>query len=262
VIRIAATADNHITERETVAGRIVLGPSGRNIRGEDRERCLNAVIDGAIERGVDLLVDAGDLFDSSRPTPSEYVIVERALDRACGHFPVVCVGCNHGLPQSPLEQHALAPLIGRSADLHICLLPEVRPIETKSGPIRIACLPWPRRSILASDQQSTGLSSEGLNALISEKLKGVARMLLAQRADGVPTVLVGHVTLREAVFGSGHGPDTGAILLSAADLESFDAAILGDVHKSQTFGLDGRRAGGIKALFAGCAANQGQILLP
>ncbi len=201
-----------------------------------------AVAEGAIERGVDIVLHSGDLFDVARPTPREYVIAEQFIDRICGAgIPLAMIACNHGLSQSPLEAHALAPLIGRHPNLHILLRPDVITVETKSGPIQIAGLPWPQRSTLAARDELAGLAPEALNALISDKLDLVIHSLLARRTPGIPLVLLGHIMLEEAVFSNDEtAPDTGQILVSAEDLMGFDAAILGDIHRAQSFGLEGR----------------------
>lgn len=242
MVRLACTGDNHIDEKATAGGKLVLGPDGRSIRAADRERCLVAVAEGAVERGVDAVLHSGDLFDTARPTPAEYVIAERFVDRIClAGIPLIAAGCNHGLPQSLIEQHALAPLIGRQANLHILLRPEAITIETKAGPLQLAGLPWPQRSLLAAEEPTAGLSPEGLNALISRKLATIIRSFLATRRPGIPLVLLGHVMLREALFSNDEtAPETGQIVLSAQDLAGFDAAILGDIHRAQSFGAEGR----------------------
>lgn len=247
-MNIAACADIHLDSKATAGGKIILGPDGRNIREADRERCLDAFVSGVEARRPHLIVIAGDLFDRPRPTPGEYVAACQALDRLCEVASVVLVGDNHGLPQSPLEAHAIAPLVGRLSQggvglrqyLHVCLRPEVRTISTQAGQIMVAGLPWPQRSLLAAKEDFVGLSPEALNALISDKLRGIVRGMLAQRKPNVPMILAGHVMLREAVFASGQGPDMGAITLSAEDVAGFDCAILGDIHGAQSFGGDER----------------------
>lgn len=241
-MKIAATGDNHLNEKATVAGKLVLGPDGRSIRAADRERCLMAVADGAVGHAVDVALNSGDLFDSARPTPAEYVIAEAYVDRICrAGIPLVIVADQHGLPQSPLEAHALAPLIGRHENLYVLLRPEVITVETHAGPLQIAGLPWPRRSMLAAKEEAATLSPEALNALISEKLGLIVHALLAQRTPGIPCILLGHVMLREAIFSNdGTAPDTGQIILSAEAFAAFDAAVLGDIHRAQSFGPEGR----------------------
>lgn len=241
-MRLACCGDTHLSEKAAAGGRLVVGPDGRSIRAADRERCLMAVAEGAMERGVDIVLHSGDLFDVARPTPREYVIAEQFADRICGAgIPLAMIGCNHGLPQSPLEVHALAPLIGRHPNLHILLRPDVITVETQSGPIQIAGLPWPQRATLAAKDELAGLSPEALNALISDKLGLVIHSLMARGTPGIPLVLLGHIMLRESIFSNDEtAPDTGQIMVSAEDLMGFDAAILGDVHRAQSFGDDGR----------------------
>ena len=239
MIRLACCADIHLDDKATAAGRLVLGADGHNVRAVDRDRCLEAFVDGAIAQACHLAVIAGDLFERPKPTPTEYCAAERALDRLCGAMPVALCGDNHGLPQSPLEQHAIAPLAGRHPGLTVFLRPDVQTICTMEGDIQIAALPWPQRSILAAKEDLAGLGPEAINDLVAEKLAAIVRAMLASRQPDIPLILVGHVMLREAIFDNGQGPDTGAITLSAQDLAGFDLAVLGDIHRAQAFG-DGR----------------------
>lgn len=241
-MKLACLGDTHLSEKATAGGRLVVGADGRSIRAADRERCLMAVADGAIEYGVDIVLHSGDLFDVARPTPREYVIAEQFIDRICGAgIPLAMIACNHGLPQSALEAHALAPLVGRHPNLHILLRPDVITVKTKGGPIQIAGLPWPQRSTLAAKDELSGLAPEGLNALISDKLDLIIHSLLDRRTPSIPLVLLGHIMLQEAVFSNDEtAPDTGQIMVSAEALTGFSAAVLGDIHRAQSFGDEGR----------------------
>src|SRR4029450_13021080 len=75
-------------------------PVGRAIRGRSRaaeHRAVLAEIAAVADRDeVDLVVVAGDLFDTAAPTPEAERIVYRALlDLAAGGRPVVVVAGNH-----------------------------------------------------------------------------------------------------------------------------------------------------------------------
>jgi len=235
-MRIAAISDSHIDEKATAGGKLVLGPDGRSIRAVDRERCLKRAIEGAIDRKVDLIIHAGDLFERPKPTPAEYVIAEEALDMTMGLCPVVVCGCNHGMSQSPTEKHALAPLAGQQANVWVLLRPDLLRIETKSGPIQVAVLPFPQKSLLLAKEEYAGLSPETANQVISEKLAAIIRAFRARLDPSLPSILVSHLLIREAVFGSDRSPDPSMLSMSAQDFEGFDLVIVGDIHRHQIVG--------------------------
>ena len=91
---------------------------GKAIRGHsraDEHRAVLAEIAGvAAEHTVDLVVVAGDLFETSAPTPESESIVYRALlDLAATGAEVVVVSGNH---DNAHRLRAVAPL------LELCLL--------------------------------------------------------------------------------------------------------------------------------------------
>ncbi len=236
MIRIAAISDTHIDEKATAGGKLVLGSDGRSIRAVDRERCLKHAIEGAIERKVDLIIHGGDLFERPKPTPAEYVIAEEALDMTMGLCPVALCGDNHGMSQSPTEKHALAPLAGQQANVWVVLRPDLLLIETKSGMVQVAVLPFPQKSLLLTKEEYAGLSPEAANQVIGEKLIAIVRALRVRLDPALPSILVSHMLIREAVFGSDRSPDASMLSMSAQDFEGFDVVIVGDIHRHQIVG--------------------------
>lgn len=236
MLKIGVLSDSHIDERASCGGKIVLNADGRNIRSLDRERCLGAAVQGAIDRGVDLILHAGDLFERPKPTPAEYVAVEQCLDRAADHAPTVLVGCNHGMSQSPTEWHAIAPLAGRHDALFVCLRPEFLTLNTKSGMVHVVVLPFPQKSILLAKEEYQGLSPEAVNQIIAEKLVTIVRGFRARLDPQIPSVLLTHIMVKEAVFGEDQGPETGTLMMSADDFADIDLVIAGDIHRHQIIG--------------------------
>ena len=242
MIRIAAISDTHEDERASCAGKIVLGPDGINIRAADRRRCFRSAVDGAIERKVNLILHGGDLFEGEqsrnrpKPTPTEYVAVERELDRAADFAPTVVPGDNHGMSGGPTEEHAIAPLAGRHPRLFVCLRPDLLNLETKAGRVQVAVLPFPQKSILLAKEEYAGIPPETVNQLIGEKLAAILRGFRARLDASLPSICLTHMMLREAVFGSDRGPETGTLMLSAEAFDGFDLVVSGDVHRHQMIG--------------------------
>lgn len=234
MIRICHLSDTHLDDRATVAGRIVLDSEGRNIRSLDRIRCFRTAIDGAIARDCDLVIHSGDLYEHNKPWPSEECAALEILDLLGEDRPFAIVADNHGNVESAVERHAIEPLIGRRPWWHVFTKPELRIIPTKSGPVQVAGLPSPRRSALAAAEECRGLSPEGLNALISDKLRKVLRFLRSQIDPSLPAILVAHLKIAGAwMTAAKRAGDYGEIALTPTDFAGWDYVALGDFHRCQ-----------------------------
>src|SRR5690349_2130715 len=101
-MKILHTADWHV-------GKTVRGHS----RADEHRAVLDELVAVAEAREVDLVIVAGDLFDTASPTPESEQIVYQALLglRATGAQVVVIAG-NHDNPHRLL---AVAPLFGELA---------------------------------------------------------------------------------------------------------------------------------------------------
>ena len=236
MIRVGVISDTHEDERATCAGKIILGPDGINIRAADRRRCFQAAVQGAIDREVDLILHAGDPFERPKPTPAEYVAVELCLDRAADHAPTILVACNHGMNQSSTEQHAIAPLAARHFSLFVCLRPDFLTLATKAGLVQIAILPFPQKSVLLAKDEYQGLSPESVNQIIAEKLSAIIRGFRARLDPKLPSILLTHMMIKEAIFGEDQAAQFGMLAMSAEDFEGFDLIVAGDIHRHQIIG--------------------------
>lgn len=84
--RFIHTADNHIMDAQY----------GKAFRGKDFRRAFDQVIDHAIAKGVDFIVNSGDILDKNRPSEHmlEYLFrVDRRLREA--ELPMYCITGNH-----------------------------------------------------------------------------------------------------------------------------------------------------------------------
>ena len=237
MIRVCHLSDTHLDDRATVAGRIVLDAEGRNVRSLDRIRCFRSAIEGAIARDCDLVIHAGDLYEHNKPWPSEECAAIEVLDLLGEDRGLALVADNHGNIESSVERHAIAPLIERRPWWYIFTRPELRVVPTKSGPVQIAGLPSPRRSTLAAAEEARGLSPEGLNTLISDKLRKVLRFLRSQLDPSLPAILVAHLKIAGAWMNAAkRSGDYGEIALRPEDFAGWDYVALGDFHRCQQVG--------------------------
>ena len=151
VVKILHTADWHV---------------GRSIRGRSRhgeqEEVLAEIARTAAAEGVDLVLVAGDLFDTSSPPPAAERLVYRTLLQLAEVAPVVIVAGNHDHPR---RLEAVAPLLelGRVIVGAVLSRPDeggvVRPIEG----VRVAMIPFlsQRGIVTASDLMSQSAAEQG-----------------------------------------------------------------------------------------------------
>jgi len=238
-LRIAHASDVHLDVNATACqGRIVRDAEGINIRWRDRVRCFEAFVEGAIKSMAEVCIVAGDLFDKTKPTPNEYELANRVLDRASESMLTFVIGDNHGNPESSIEVHAVEPIKGRGKNLIVESRACLHRLETPSGtPVQIAALPSPRRSIVAAKEEYQGKTPEEINWLVSERLRLVIQRLLADCDPSMTKILVAHVMV-QGCFTSAKGgePSAGGIILSPKDFAGWDYVALGDVHLRQQFG--------------------------
>jgi DNA repair exonuclease SbcCD nuclease subunit len=96
-LRIAHLADTHLGYRHYTK----LDPgSNRNQRTVDVERAFERAIDDILERDVDLIIHAGDVFDHVRPSWETLRVFVRAMRRIEAEgIPTVVIAGNHDTPR-------------------------------------------------------------------------------------------------------------------------------------------------------------------
>jgi len=194
-VRVLHTSDWHV---------------GKAIRGRSRAAEYRAVlfeVAGVAEReDVDLVIVAGDLFDTAAPTPEAERIVYRALlDLAAGGRPVVVVAGNHDSAQ---RLAAVAPLSQASG---ITVASAIRPpddggvleIATASDVAQVALLPFPsQRYVVTADVLLAGDAADA-HAEYADRVLNILRVLTAGfRADTV-NLVAAHLMVMGGTMGGG-----------------------------------------------------------
>src|SRR3954469_3329451 len=98
-VKVAHLADPHLGARQYHRQT----SAGINQREADVARAFRLAVDGVIAAAPDLVVVAGDLFHSVRPTNSAIVFAFRQFQRlrdALPHAPIVLIPGNHDTPRS------------------------------------------------------------------------------------------------------------------------------------------------------------------
>jgi exonuclease SbcD len=183
---------------------------GKAVRGRSRaaeHRAVLAEIAGVAEReDVDLVVVAGDLFDTAAPTAESERIVYRALlDLAAGGRPVVVIAGNH---DSAGRLAAVAPLSQASG---ITVASAIRPpddgglleIDAAGETALVALLPFPsQRYVVTADLLLAGDAADA-HAEYADRVVRILRLLTAGfRADTV-NLVAAHLMVLGGTMGGG-----------------------------------------------------------
>lgn len=194
-MRLLHTSDWHV-------GKAVRGRS----RAEEHRAVLAEIAGVARAHDVDLVVVAGDLFDTAAPTAeSERIVYRGLLDLASGGRPVVVVAGNH---DSAARLGAVAPL---SAASGITVASSVRPpedggvVEVRAGGevARLALLPFPsQRYVVTADVLLAGDAADAHAEYADRVVRIVRRLADGFRADTV-NLVVAHLMVMGGTMGGG-----------------------------------------------------------
>jgi exonuclease SbcD len=194
-MRLLHTSDWHV-------GKAIRGRS----RADEHQAVLGEIAGVAERESVDLVVVAGDLFDTATPTPEAERIVYRALlDLAAGGRPVVVVAGNHDSAQ---RLAAVAPL-SEASGIHVASA--IRPpgdggvltVEVGSEVAQLALLPFPsQRYVVTADLLLSGDAADA-HAAYADRVVRILRTLTdGFRADTV-NLVVGHLMVMGGTMGGG-----------------------------------------------------------
>ena len=218
-----------------------LNPStGHNTRLEDILKCLDHVLETAARESVDLILIAGDVFHRENPLPAEEIEFARRIGKAAGNggARVVMVLGNHDYSSSGIGASAVEIFPALDiAGVTIARKPGVIEVNTKSGLVQVACLPWAGRGALLSREEYKSLSSQELQAEIERRLIAIIHGLAEKTQPKDPAVLLAHVAARGARL-SGTETDTLSIsdpvipVTVLAD-RAFQYVALGHIHRFQ-----------------------------
>ena len=223
-MRILHTADWHVGK--TLGGRS---------RAEEHEAVLDEITLIAREHEVDLIVVAGDLFDTAAPSPDAERIVFQALLGLSGVAHTIVVPGNH---DNERRLSAVAPLLAHSnVTARAYLESECLQHTAADGtPVRIALLPWLSQRYVVKAAQLMAKDADEHSGTYAERMRRIIRSLTAGFRDDAVNLVVGHVTVAGAALGGGERTAQ-TIFDYWVDPTVFPAeahaVLLGHIHKAQ-----------------------------
>jgi exonuclease SbcD len=247
---VAHTGDWHIG-----SSRSKIDPEAHlNSRLLDFARCARFCVEDGIARGAQMILHAGDMFNTCRPTPTERRLALNAVRPATeAGVPVVALLGNHDAPRSPAEKHALdlvretegLLVVDRPALLNVWqggdrVMVEPTEVATPDGrdlAMQLACLPWPNKQLLLADEEHRKLDPGQLNEVVRQKMTDCLQGMAATLIPGIPAVLLAHLSVDLAQAGGQNRLMAlgGEWTVNVHDLAGlgFDAVCLGHIHRTQ-----------------------------
>ena len=212
--------------------------TGLSTRLLDFLSSLDELVEYALSREVDLVLLAGDAYKGRDPSQTHQREFARRLARlSAAGIPVFLLVGNHDLPNA----------VGRATAIEIFHTLDVPgvfvgdqlqtyTVPTRSGPLQIVGVPWPRRSRLLSREDARALTIDQARQRIEELFTSGINQCVQSLNPDIPAVLAGHVTVNGATTGTERSMMLGqdhALLLSALNRPELDYVALGHIHKHQ-----------------------------
>jgi len=216
---------------------------GKKIRGHSRHdehvEVLSEIVGIAEDRDVDVVIVAGDLFETAAPTPeSEALVYSTLLDLADLGTSVVVIAGNH---DNARRLRAVAPVFRRG---DVLVVSEPTAPDAGGSPVldidgvelRLALLPFvSQRGIIRAAELMSNAAFENANAYAA-RVRALIDMLTADFSPAAVNVIVAHGFVAGGATGGG---ERAAHLLDeyAVTAQAFPASAsyvaLGHLHRPQ-----------------------------
>lgn len=215
--------------------------TGLSSRLGDFLRRLDDLVEVAITEHVDAVLFAGDAFKTRDPNPTvQRAFAERIRRLSRAAIPTVLLIGNHDLPSVVSRATSVDIYDALGVDyVRVCRRIEGFTLETTAGPLQIVTLPWITRSMLLTKEEYRADTTDELEGRLRERIVAALEEEVAALDPAIPAVLMGHLSLGGATFGSEQSIMLGHdLILNRADLQpnAFDYVALGHIHKHQQIG--------------------------
>jgi exonuclease SbcD len=215
--------------------------TGLSSRLGDFLRRLDELVEVALAERVDAVLFAGDAFKTRDPNPTvQRAFAERIRRLSRAAIPTVLLIGNHDLPSVISRATSVDIYDALGVDyVRVCRRIEGFTLETASGPLQIVTVPWITRSMLLTKEEYRADSTEEIEGRLRERIVAALEEEAAALDPALPAVLMGHLSLGGATYGSEQSIMLGQdLVLNRADLQpnAFDYVALGHIHKHQQVG--------------------------
>jgi exonuclease SbcD len=182
-VKLLHTADWHVGK----------GIAGRS-RAEEHRAVLAETVSLARREEVDLVLVAGDLFDSASPSPEAEQIVYQTLLSLSDIAPVVAIPGNHD------NERRLEAIASVFELVHVVVrpLPDPEPVrlETSGGePVCVATLPWISHRYAIRADQLMGKDASDLTGDFRDRMARIIEKATEPFSRDTVNLLIGHVTI-------------------------------------------------------------------
>lgn len=230
-MRILHTGDWHL-------GRTLEGRS----RLAEQEAFIDELVRMADDQQADLILMAGDVYDSvNPPAAAEQLFYHAAARLTDGGRPLVVIAGNHDQPE---RVASVTPLVNNRG-ISLVGLPTVNPVTvqvTRTGEIaQIACLPYPSESRLNELLAGDGDENE-LRRAYSQRVGKLMKMMARDFSPETVNLAMGHIYVlggvesdseRPIQVGGAYTVDPSALAVGAC------YTALGHLHRPQAVKGDG-----------------------
>ncbi len=199
---------------------------------------LDQVMDYALENRVDLVLFCGDAYKSREPSQTQQREFAKRINRlSTSGIPIFLLVGNHDLPNA-IGKATTTEIFDTLAvkNVYVSNRPGIYRIQTNGGIIQIASLPWLRRSLLLSKEDTKNLDFDQINQKLQQVLTNIIVANASKLDPGLPSILAAHVWVAGAQIGSERLMTIGqehVLLLSNVAHPAFDYIALGHIHRHQ-----------------------------
>jgi exonuclease SbcD len=212
--------------------------TGLSTRLLDILASLDQLVDYAIDNAIDLVVFCGDAYKNREPSQTHQREFAKRISRlSAAGIPVFLLVGNHDLPNAAgrATSTEIFATLGVK-DVIVSSRPEVYRIQTKSGVVQVASLPWLRRSAVLSRDDTRSLNFAQITEQMQASLSGIIAKHAGDLDPALPSLLTAHVWVAGATLGTEKMMTIGqehTLLLSTIANPAFDYVALGHIHRGQ-----------------------------
>jgi exonuclease SbcD len=233
MINIAHAADIHIGIENY---GIIDKDTGFNTRLIDFLKSLDRFVEYASEN-CDIAVISGDMYKTREPNPTHQRELAKRIKKLSEKIPVVINNGNHDQPNSDTKARAFDLYkILKVPNVYIANKPDIFLINTRNGPIQIACLPYFPKNLLLKFEENRNLSIDEINLKMIEKINNLVSILTNQLDSEIPAILSAHLSVTGAITSSEKSimiGDEVIIPVSILARPQYKYIALGHIHKYQ-----------------------------